>query len=67
MNDDWQMKYGRAKAQVVVYVQMVAALVRRGAITSDEGQAWVKKADDAAKQVRLEDFVRIAPLKGGTG
>ncbi len=54
---EWQLKYGRAMAAKTVYMQMLAALVRRGAISSDEGQAWLKKADAAGADIRLEDFV----------
>lgn len=66
-SDDWQLKYGREKAQVVVYMQMIVALVRSGAITSEEGQTWVKKANAAADNVCPEDFVRLAPLKPKAG
>lgn len=63
MGEDWQLRYGREKARATVLMQAVAALVRRGVISSDEGKAWIAKADAASANVLLSDFTRIAPLK----
>jgi hypothetical protein len=51
------MSYGRQMAKVGVFMQAMAWLARNEPHLHERAQAWVKSADQASLNVRLEDFV----------
>lgn len=56
MNADyWRLKYGQQRARNAVFMQAVSKLARMG--MGDFAKACVKAADEAALNVRPEDFV----------
>jgi len=59
--DRERLRYGRAAARNASFMQAMAYLARNG--MEDKAKAWVKSADAAALNVRLEDFTvaRVAP------
>jgi len=52
----WMLKYGQQRARNAVFMQALATLARRG--DADFAKKTIKRADDAAADVRVEDFTR---------
>lgn len=50
-----RMEAGRQQARCAVFMSAMAWLARNG--HQERAQQWVKRADDAAADVRPEDFV----------
>jgi hypothetical protein len=61
-----RLRYGKQRARATVLMQALAALVRRGVISSDEGKTWIDKADHAGDDIRPEDFVHAHVNGPGT-
>jgi len=58
----WMLKYGQQRARNAVFMLAMAALARSG--DQPFARKWVDRADAAAANVRLEDFVKAQTNRG---
>jgi len=52
-----RMEYGRQQARNAVFMHAMAHLARNG--MQDDARKWIESADQAAANVRPEDFVTL--------
>lgn len=60
--DAERLRYGQQLARRAVFMQAMATLARRGPELQEFAAATVKRADEAAANVRLEDFTAARPF-----